>query len=233
MKARALGHVTRAAPRQCIRDDRACVSHDQRIPAENSNRVGTARPLGRCRHDPIFPIRHRGRNARSQRLVRGVGAKLHRAGGRAGPGVRRTRHQPRAGLGELSALNWRAGENARRYGRRRLSPLRPCLQQANFDRRQGHQSRYGVHRPPTRNSNNARGTAGAPLPATSCLGAFWTPAAGAPGLSSLPASKTSTGAITVAAWPCRRWFGGYLGITDLSALAKRSCRSYFVTSTTP
>src|SRR5262249_22000664 len=45
--------------------------------------------------------------------------------------------------------------------------------------------------PPARKSNphSARGTAGAKLPATSCLGAFWTPAARARGISSLPASK--------------------------------------------
>jgi hypothetical protein len=45
--------------------------------------------------------------------------------------------------------------------------------------------------PPARKSNphSARGTAGAKLPATSCLGAFWTPDARARGISSLPASK--------------------------------------------
>ena len=44
---------------------------------------------------------------------------------------------------------------------------------------------------PARKSNphSARRAAGAKLPATSCLGAFWTPAARARGISSLSASK--------------------------------------------
>src|SRR5215831_17498823 len=54
---------------------------------------------------------------------------------------------------------------------------------------------------PALNPHSARCLAGAQLPATSCLGAFWTPVSA--GLSLLPASKTSTRADVCHSLPFR------------------------------
>jgi hypothetical protein len=65
--------------------------------------------------------------------------------------------------------------------------------------------------PPARKSNphSARGTAGAKLPATSCLGAFWTPADRARAISSLPASKNlHTSGHTKTSWATSSPTGG-------------------------
>jgi hypothetical protein len=70
-------------------------------------------------------------------------------------------------------------------------------------------SRLSSRAAPTRNSYSARCLAGAKLPATSCLGAFWTPADRARAISSLPASKNlHTSGHTKTSWATSSPTGG-------------------------